>query len=396
MLGGHHPDAVYWWNDGEGFASSSYAGPTTARTLNAARSFNSALAADWRERAPQLWPANVPTHCRALERAGRFGTLTLSGAVPSAGAKNLEREKSVIESGGFSDELHASPLFDQLALAFAERLVRADHLGRGKSTDLLAISLSATDYIGHRYGNGGAESCAQLAALDEALGAFFEHLDRLNVPYIVVLTADHGAIDAPERLRPPAQRIDIGAFSAALTRHLREAFALDYDPLAGDDPRQIVFNLRPADDVRRGAMVGDALAWLKKRPEVAAAFTADEIAASTPARGKPARDLTVAERFNESFDRDRSGDILVAYAERSTLGIPHGLGDAVASHGSPWDYDRQVPILWWWPRVVPVAETEPMETVDIAPTLAAIIGVAAPPVDGRCADLGQGCPSSPR
>jgi predicted AlkP superfamily pyrophosphatase or phosphodiesterase len=96
------------------------------------------------------------------------------------------------------------------------------------------------------------------------------------------------------------------------------------------------------------------------------------------------------------LDRDRSGDILVAYAERSTLGIPHGLGDAVASHGSPWDYDRQVPILWWWPRVVPVAETEPMDTVDIAPTLAAIIGVAAPPVDGRCADLGQGCPSSPR
>ena len=71
--------------------------------------------------------------------------------------------------------------------------------------------------------------------------------------------------------------------------------------------------------------------------------------------------------------------------------MPTGPGATVAGHGSPWDYDRRVPILWWWPGVTPVAEAQPMETVDIAPTLAAILGFKAPPVDGHCVDLGQGC-----
>jgi predicted AlkP superfamily pyrophosphatase or phosphodiesterase len=62
----------------------------------------------------------------------------------------------------------------------------------------LAISLSATDYVGHLYGNGGAEMCAG-HALDQSLGAFLHRIDRLGVPYLVVLTADHGAADAPER-----------------------------------------------------------------------------------------------------------------------------------------------------------------------------------------------------
>ena len=169
-------------------------------------------------------------------------------------------------------------------------------------------------------------------------------------------------------------------------------FSLGYDPVAGDDPRQIIIGLAPNDNLQRKTVLADTLAWLKARPEVKAAFTADEIAAAASPEGKSVKELTLAERFHLSFDRERSGDILVAYAEGATLGVPTGPGATVAGHGSPWDYDRRVPILWWWPGVTPAAEHQPMETVDIAPTLAAIAGFKAPPVDGRCVDLGQGCP----
>ena len=82
---------------------------------------------------------------------------------------------------------------------------------------MLSIGLSATDYVGHAYGTGGQEMCLQLLALDRSLGDFFAQLDRWGIDYAVALTADHGGLDMPERLRAKgvtdAQRVD-----PALTR----------------------------------------------------------------------------------------------------------------------------------------------------------------------------------
>lgn len=100
--------------------------------------------------------------------------------------------------------------------------------------------------------------------------------------------------------------------------------------------------------------------------------------------GKSPADLSVAERFNESFDPERSGDIFVEFKKDSTLGWPRGSSTYVAGHGSPWDYDRQVPILFWWRGAPKLTSSAPAETVDIAPTLAAVIGIAPPRVDGHC------------
>ncbi len=392
MMAGHHADGVYWWMDGQGFTTSRYAGPATPKVLAPAKAFDRALFAAWRKRPPTLWPAEVPDRCKALEKTYTFGRAPPSGHLPPDASKGATQPRGFINDARFADQLKASPAFDPLALDFAEQLIAAEKIGHGPATDVLAVSLSSTDFVGHRYGNGGAEDCVHLATVDKALGGFFAHLDKLAVPYVVVLSADHGAIDAPERLGPPAQRIDTIAFVAALNRDLRSKFGLSYDPVAGDDPRQIIIGLAPDDDRRAADVRAEALRWLKTRPEVAAAFTADEIAASEPPPGKPVTDLTLAERFYESFDRDRSGDILVAYVERSTLGVPLSPVDNVASHGSPWDYDRRVPIAFWWRGAPSVSEGKPMETVDIAPTLAAMIGVKPPPIDGHCVELGQRCP----
>ena len=351
MMAGHHPDGVYWWNDGAGFATSRYAGPMTPAVLEPATAFNSETLQSWRSTPPQVWPAEISARCKALEKPYTFGQRASSGALPPELLKAAENSRKFLTGSAFANALHVSPLYDSLALAFAARLIDVHRLGQGKGADVLAVSLSATDYIGHLYGSGGAEMCVQMAALDQALGAFLERLDKIGAPYAVVLTADHGGVDAPERLGPPARRIDIAALVTELNSYLRSQFSLTTDPVVGDDPRQIILNLAAAAEAQRPAVRDKAMAWLKARPEVAAAYSAAEIVHSAPPAGKAVADLTLAERFYESYDPERSGDILVAYAERSTLGIPRTSDDSVAGHGSPWDYDRRVPILFWWPGV---------------------------------------------
>lgn len=391
MMAGHNPTGVFWWDDGLGFGTSKYAGPADAKTLAPVADFNRRLFAAWDKAPPELWPASLPAPCAPLAVPHTFGRLALSGGVPPETAKGATQGPKWRTSPAFTPEFRASPLMDRTTLDLAAELVGAQGLGRRAQPDLLAVSLSGTDHIGHRYGSGGAEMCVQQASLDAALGAFFAKLDALGVPYVVALSADHGGVDAAERLGPPARRVDTGRLIADLNAHLRKTFGYGYDPINGDDANQLILGLPPEDNRRRDEVMAAAIAWLKAQPDVANVFTPPEIAADLPPKGKPAADLTLLERFAESFYAPRNGDIIVNYAEFSTLGMPSQLGQNIAGHGSAWDHDRQVPMLFWWPGATP-AESGAAETVDIAPTLAPFLGLAAPDVDGRCLDLGQGCP----
>ena len=398
MMGGHHADAVYWWNDGIGFTTSPSAGPATAAVTAPAAAFDTALFARWRKAPPVLWPGPVPATCAAMAKRETFGKLAVSGQVPPESAEDVESGADFLARTDFQDQLRVSPIFDPLTLDFVDQLIDRDRLGQGAATDLLAISLSSTDYIGHRYGNGGAEMCMQMAALDRALGAFLGRLDALHVPYVVMLTADHGGTDAAERASEhgmAARRLDPAAFGKTLNDHVKAALKLDYDPIVADDPQQLTINVGP-DEALKARVRDAAVAWLKTRPEVAEVFTAAQTVAAAPPPGKPADKLTFAERFHESYDPERSGDIQVAFLEHTTFGMPRAAGDYVAGHGSPWDHDRRVPMLFWWPGAPDEARSDVVETVDIAPTLAAIAAIPAPAVDGKCLPQVAGaCPPPP-
>jgi predicted AlkP superfamily pyrophosphatase or phosphodiesterase len=401
MMGGHHADAVYWWLDGEGFTTSSYAGPATPAVLAPAQAFNKALFATWKASPPQLWPTSVGAACQALEKPHTFGKLPISGEVPPTSSKGVESGPDFLQRTDFQDQLRVSPSFDPLTVAFVNKIIDADQLGRGPATDLLAVSLSTTDYIGHRYGNGGAEMCVQMQALDQAIGTLLAKLDGLHVPYVVALTADHGGSDAAERAverQPDATRIDNAAFVAALNKHLEQVLGIAYEPIVGDDPQQLTINVPGDDTAFRAKLTEAAIAWLKQQPQVAEVYTADQVKAAVPAPGKPVTELTTAERFHESYYPGRSGDIQVALKSHATLGMPRAPGDVVAGHGSPWDYDRRVPILFWWPGVTPDIRKDAIETVDIAPTLAGITAVPTPEVDGQCLKTvaGKACAATAR
>jgi len=390
-MGGKHADGVYWWFDGVGFTTSEFAGPATPAVVDPANAYNAALFADWQKTPPTIWPA-PSADCAAMAKPVKFGQITLSGNVPPDLAAHVEDNSQFLMTTDFQDNLRASPLFDQVVEDFAEKLIAREHLGHGQATDVLAVSLSANDYIGHRYGNGGPEMCVQQAMLDATLGKFMTYLQQLDVPVMVVMTADHGATDAAEREHehdPEASRLDTFAFGAKLNKAVEDQLRLTYEPIVADDPQQLYINV--GNDAALKARVQDAaIAWLKQQPEVREVYTRAEVEAATvPPHTAPDK-LTIAQRFHESYDADRSADIAVAYAPRTSFGLPRGPGDTVAGHGSPWDHDRQVPILFWWPGVTGDTRDAPIETVDIAPTLAETAGVPTPEVDGQCVDLTPG------
>jgi predicted AlkP superfamily pyrophosphatase or phosphodiesterase len=392
-MAGHRGDGVYWWVDGTGFTTSSFAGRSTPEIAGPATKFYAALTAKWRASPPVLWP-KPSKRCAALQKSYTFGDMPITGEVPPEMAAGATDGVDFPTSRKFQDSLRVSPVMDAITADFAIELLAREQLGKGPATDLLAVSFSGTDYIGHRLGNGGAEMCVQQAALDEAIGRLLAAVRKLKVPFVVMLTADHGGSDAAERQHDhdgKAARLDRNAFARRLDADLRQELGLDYDPFLGNDPEALYVDAR-ADAALEAKIRTAALAWLKRQPEVREAYDRNEIAATAIKSGSPAA-LTMLERLRLSYDAERSPDVVAIFAERTSFGIPKKTGDYVAGHGSPWDHDRQVPILFWWPGAKAANHAEPAEVVDIAPTLAAVAGIKPQvPVDGRCLDLGGNCP----
>ncbi|MGN6268766.1 MAG: alkaline phosphatase family protein [Sphingomonas sp.] len=383
MMGGHKVDQLWWWDGGNVLIDdrplynfTTYAGRATPPVVKRAQD---AVA---QEIATEQPPLELPDFCQARDRAVQAGPI-------SVGTDRFARGK------GDGDAFHTSPEIDGATLALAAGLMQDMKLGQGSAPDILNISLSATDYVGHAYGTQGAEMCLQLASLDRDLGDFFATLDKTGVDYAVVLTADHGGIDLPERLdqqaMPMARRIkpfdpdrisvDVATklgLAADVLRYSETSFYVDP-------------SVTPAE---RTAVIAEAKAEILANPDVAAVFTADEIEASPEPSGPP-ETWPLIMRAKASFYRPRSGDLVVALKPRvSSIDAP-GRG-YVSTHGSFWDYDRRVPILFWRKGMTPFEQPLSVETVDIAPTLAGLLHLplSAPKMDGRCLDLDAGAGST--
>ncbi|CAN5399104.1 alkaline phosphatase PhoY [soil metagenome] len=377
MMGGHKVDELWWW-DGKAFVS--YAGRVTPPVVTRANAATAALIA-------QAQPAlDTPAWCLSHDKA-----VALADG-KSVGTGHFER------TAGDAKAFRASPAFDAAIVALAAGLVQDMKLGQGKTTDIISIGASATDYVGHSYGTEGAEMCIQLSQLDTTLGKFFGVLDRTGVDYEVVLTADHGGNDLPEREVtsgiPEAQRVDLALAPAVMGKAIATKLGIAGATLRGDIPNGDVWLDAALTPAQRTEVLDAAVAAYSAHPQVAAVFTAAQISASAEPNGPP-EDWTLLQKARASYDAERSGDLLVFLKPRVTA-IPDALHGYVATHGSPWDYDRRVPILFWRKGMAGFEHSGGIQTVDIAPTLAAQIGLALPKLDGTCRDLGtgQGAPCS--
>ncbi|HEU0133965.1 MAG TPA: alkaline phosphatase family protein [Allosphingosinicella sp.] len=382
MMGGYRPDQRWWWDhDAKAFVN-----PGSAATPRAVAEANAGVKDQLsRGRSARDLPRICEAHSRAIPVAG--------GGKP-VGAGRFAREAD--DKNGF----RASPDFDRATLELGEALRREMRLGEGQATDLLILGLSATDYVGHTYGTQGSEMCVQLMALDEALGGFFRGLDATGIDYLVMLTADHGGHDIPERHREhsagDAIRVDPALNAGNMAKSLAARLKLKGDVLYGDGAFGDMYVDRKLSPAQRTRVLRDAIAAYRRHPQVAAVFTKAELAAAPAPKGSP-DNWSLIERAKASFDPERSGDFIVLLKPRITPIFDTSRG-YVSTHGSPWDYDRKVPILFWRKGMTPFEQPLAVETADILPTLAATIGVTIPTgtIDGRCLDLDEGIGSTCR
>lgn len=377
MLGGHHADLALWWTSA-GFVT--YAGQESSIPKEIGEKLNASVRNSYR----QPTAAKLPTACKAKSHETRITDDVSIGTLKPV--------------PGNSRRWRATPALDAFTVDAALAAVKSLNLGREGSTDLLAVSLSGTDYTGHYYGTEGAEMCTQQLALDRTLGRLLTGLDKLNVPYVVAMTADHGGADATERNRARgvtvAERIDESLFPVNISAALEAQFP--------DFPRPIVLGPREfANDVylnadipakRREGVLQAAVLTYRQHPQIAAVFTKNELIAAAPPSG-PVDEWTLLDRAKASFNPQRSGDLIVLLKPYISLypAPKNPETDYTSSHGSPWSYDRRVPIVFWWPGVQGFEQPTAIETVDIAPTLAKLIGldVAASEFDGRALPVVQ-------
>ncbi len=373
-LAGHKGDGAFWLTDNFGFTTYVEPGQSAQARLAPVAALNARMIDRFTRQAPSWTYSNAA--CRRLEGQWTIAGQTFDSKVPPANFR-----------------LDNSPILDELTIEGAIELMDSQQLGRRGVTDMLGVSLSATDRIGHSYGTQGPEMCEQMLRLDTALGVLMDKLSTIPGGAIVVLTADHGGSDFPERSAvegyPHAGRVD-RALQPRVNAALKARFGLDADPVVSSAGGFVIVDKdrKSLPEPLRSQVLAAAIELLNAEPQVALAVARDELLAEPVPNSINPEDLNVRERLRLSAVADRSPDILRAW--QPGLTGQGRVGGAISSHGSPWDYDRRVPIVFWWPGAEGQERFLPMRTIDIAPTLANLIGVQPDgPIDGRCMDLPQ-------
>jgi predicted AlkP superfamily pyrophosphatase or phosphodiesterase len=267
----------------------------------------------------------------------------------------------------------STPMAEELLLREAGDIVRVNGLGTDDSPDYLNITVGSTDSVGHEYGPISPEQLDTLGRFDRALGAFLDDLDRTvgRDRYVVAISADHGATDPPEERC--IHRVTNAEIEALLDRV--EAIAKTH---SGDQP----------------SLTTKIIEELRRAPFIGAVYTQDSLAHAAASDWK-------ARLMKRSF---RPGHIpnFPLWSDKPRpfhparygifVGFKEGMiFDAAKSvHGSPYAYDRLVPVIFYGAGVPHRTLATGGRTVDVAPTLAALAGVATPgKLDGR-ALIGRG------
>jgi len=304
-------------------------------------------------RADTVWRSTVPPAARALSEPD-------TSAYEADGVHSYFPHRFSAEGAGTSPRdfqawLAFTPFIDGAVLRVAERAIAEDSLGADDVPDYLDIGLSQTDYIGHRYGPLSREQLDNLLRMDRELDRFFQVLDARvgKGNWVVALAADHGVLTKPE---------------------VRAAQALPGRRITGDWARQLydAAAQAKADGPAIGARERAARA-VERFPYIADAITYDELRGGAPADSF----VTLYRRaFHEGRAADRFG--LLGLMIRPAPGDLLTTSATGTSHGSPYWYDRWIPIAFLGDDIPAARIAHHIAAVDVAPTLAALAGVPVP------------------
>jgi len=273
------------------------------------------------------------------------------------------------DSAAAASELMAYPWMDQLTLDLALDGLQQLRLGTGEAPDLLAVSLSSTDAVGHRYGMDSREMHDQILRLDESLGRFLDSLYKVrdSSRVVVALTADHGMAPYPDLHFPGTDSLRGKAVVGPVIADFRRALdARGVDRDAFDFESGVVL-LDKAALARVGLNADSAVRSLVDRLSkvrgVQRVYRREELAGLAP-KDKYAR------RWLHMLPDD-----LPAVAAVTLEPYWYYYPGSYATHGSPHDYDSRVPVIFYGAPFKPGKYGEFTRVVDMAPTLAAVLGV---------------------
>ena len=362
---GRAKQSVFWWSPDGRFTTSRYYAdtlPTWVQRFNARDPLAAYRGRDWTPLLPDsayAEPDSVP-----YESGGKDFTFPHHLAEDPAAAARTFAE---------------FPWMDEVTLALALDGLQTLQLGTGAQTDLLAVSLSTTDAVGHRFGPDSREAHDQILRLDRELGVFLDSLYRLrdSSRVIVALTADHGMTSLPQvhfpgtdpqRGRADVKRVLDATKARLAARGLDSATALDFESgVVLVDRAELARGGVPEDSLAR-ALVAE----LQRVPGVQRVYRRAEL---TPLAAKGDK---FARRWLHAAPADLPAVAFVTlkpYYYWSTVNY--------ATHGSPHDTDTHVPVIFYGAPFRKGTYTQFTRVVDMAPTLAAVLGVApTEPLDG--------------
>jgi hypothetical protein len=373
LMGGKHPDAAIWYDDKVGgfTTSSAYAEQLPAWV----GSYND------KGRAEVLYGETGWMLDRSDEAYGdarrqtdpklvsTFSDYSLTKQFPHVIAVDGKHPRNVIRD---------TPFGDQMLLELARDAIAATHMGADEVSDLLLLGISGGDYAGHRYGPDSVEIRDYFLDLDEQLGTFVDDLDRqFGEDYVLILTSDHGVAPTPEYSDIATagrfvakQELPAMLKAVAKQLHLRKAQQPSFEFTHGVD---LTFP-DGVDEATRASFRAELARLLRETDELEDAWTSDELGGSE-------NRSEYEQPWRMSFHRERSSDINLQFAPGVVM-YAEGTG-----HGTPYPYDQHVPLVIYGGGYSGV-EDQGVWSVDVAPTIAGLVGVAVPAgVDGKAISL---------
>jgi predicted AlkP superfamily pyrophosphatase or phosphodiesterase len=372
LMAGHAPDGVYWFDSSNGnWITSTYYRrdlPGYLRNLNEGDAAEMYAGKTWSllygpEKYTQFSPDDS-AHETNLPGLGRTFPHQLPGATVAA---------------LYYKAMTTTPFGNDFTLSAAKAIIEAEKLGQDDAPDVLAVNLSSNDYVGHLFGPHSLEAQDITYRTDLQLAEFVKFIDQHlgGAPWVLALSSDHGVAPVPELAASrglPAGRDPLGnvkTLSQKVEAVLRQQLG---EPAEG---RRYVQEIQDQDiylNREIPELAGDRFLlaqrvvrdWLVELPGVAVAYTREDLMRMTPSAG-------LALAFHRTFNPKRSGDVLFGLA-------PYLInGKIAATHGSPWNYDSHVPLIFWGAGIRAGRHDQRVTPAAMAPTLARLLGIEAPP-----------------
>ncbi|WAC03421.1 alkaline phosphatase family protein [Lacinutrix neustonica] len=282
---------------------------------------------------------------------------------------DLENLKA--DNGGF-DIIKATPYGNSLVADFAIAALDGEYLGQDDITDVLTVSFSSTDYIGHNFGVNSKEVQDTYLRLDQDLARLFKALDtKVGVgEYTVFLTSDHGAIDVPSYLQSvkiPSGYFDGRAFRSELNAFILEQFKVP-DLIENISNNQLFLNKEKLDSLNleldevQNALVKELINY----KTIDKVYSAETMQRSNFTKG-------IEALLQNGYHQKRSGDVLFVN-DPGVISYPK----TGSTHGSRLNNDTHVPLLFYGKGIKKGSTFLNTEITDVAPTISALLGISFP------------------